>query len=215
MSIRVAIVEDNSGVAASLEQAIAASGNCRCVCTCGDGEHALRAIPKHRPDVVVMDIELPGISGIECTARLKRLLPDTQILILTVYTDTQQIFKALEAGASGYLLKRATPDEIAHSILDVKNGGAPMSAEIARKVVQSFRKPAAASGAIESLSPREAEILAFLAQAYTSKEIASQLGIGYETVCSHLGNIYRKLHVRSRTEAVIKYLQSPDAGAAN
>jgi DNA-binding NarL/FixJ family response regulator len=158
-----------------------------------------------------MDIELPGISGIECTAQIKRLLPQTQILILTVYTDTRQIFKALEAGASGYLLKRATPDEIARSIADVKNGGAPMSAEIARKVVQSFRKPAPAQSTIEVLSPREAEILGLLAQAYTSKEIASELGIGYETVCTHLGKIYSKLHVRSRTEAVIKYFQTPEA----
>jgi DNA-binding NarL/FixJ family response regulator len=210
MPITVAIVEDNAGVAASLERAITAAGNCRFVCSSRDGEHALRTIPRHRPDVVIMDIELPGISGIECTARLKRQLPETQILILTVYTDTRQIFQALEAGASGYLLKRAAPDEIARSILDVKNGGAPMSAEIARKVVQSFRKPAPAQAAIEVLSPREAEILGLLAQAYTSKEIASELGIGYETVCSHLGKIYAKLHVRSRTEAVVKYFRTPE-----
>jgi DNA-binding NarL/FixJ family response regulator len=210
MPITVAIVEDNAAVAASLDHAITATGNCRCVCSSRDGEHALRSIPRHRPDVVIMDIELPGISGIECTARLKRQLPETQILILTVYTDTRQIFQALEAGASGYLLKRATPDEIARSIFDVKNGGAPMSAEIARKVVQSFRKPAPAQAAIEALSPREAEILGFLAQAYTSKEIASELGIGYETVCTHLGKIYAKLHVRSRTEAVVKYFKTPE-----
>ena len=208
MSISVAIVEDNEAVAKSLEKAIIAAGNCRCLGTCADGETALRTIPRQRPDVVVMDIELPGISGIECTSQLKRILPETQILILTVYTDTQQIFRALEAGASGYLLKRATPDEISRAILDVKNGGSPMSAEIARKVVQSFRKPVPANTGIEALSPRESEILALLAQAYTSKEIASEIGIGYETVCSHLGNIYAKLHVRSRTEAVIKYLQT-------
>lgn len=208
MPISVAIVEDNAAVAASLERAITAAEDCRVVSTSGDAEHALRTIPKLRPDVVVMDIELPGISGIECTARLKRILPETQILMVTVYTDTQQIFRALEAGASGYLLKRATPEEIMRSIHDVKNGGSPMSAEIARKVVQSFRKPVPTQAAIEALSPRESEILGLLAQAYTSKEIASELGIGYETVCSHLGNIYAKLHVRSRTEAVIKYLQT-------
>jgi DNA-binding NarL/FixJ family response regulator len=208
MPITVAIVEDNAAVSASLERVITATENCRVVCTSADGEHALRTIPRHRPDVVVMDIELPGISGIECTARLKRILPETQILMVTVYTDTQQIFRALEAGASGYLLKRATPEEIARSIHDVKNGGSPMSAEIARKVVQSFRKPVASQPTIEALSAREAEILGLLAQAYTSKEIAAELGIGYETVCSHLGNIYAKLHVRSRTEAVIKYLQT-------
>lgn len=213
MTISVAIVEDNAAVATSLEKAITTAGNCRCVCSSRDGEHALRTIPKHRPDVVIMDIELPGMSGIECTARLKRVLPESQILILTVYTDTRQIFRALEAGASGYLLKRATPDEIARAVFDVKAGGAPMSAEIARKVVQSFRKPVS-HATIEALSPREAEILGLLAQAYTSKEIASQLGISYETVCSHLGNIYAKLHVRSRTEAVVKYFQTSE-GAAN
>ena len=211
MPITVAIVEDNATVAASLENAIIAAGTCTCVCSSRDGAHALKVIPRHRPDVVIMDIELPGISGIECTARLKRLLPETQVLILTVYTDTRQIFKALEAGASGYLLKRATPEEIARSILDVKNGGAPMSAEIARKVVQSFRKPPSAQAAIEALSPREAEILGLLAQAYTSKEIATELGVGYDTVCSHLGKIYAKLHVRSRTEAVVKYFKSPES----
>jgi DNA-binding NarL/FixJ family response regulator len=211
MPITVAIVEDNASVAESLQRAITLNGNCTCVSSSRDGEHAIRVLPKHRPDVVIMDIELPGMSGIECTARLKRLLPETQVLILTVYTDTQQIFKALEAGASGYLLKRATPDEIARSILDVKNGGAPMSAEIARKVVQSFRKPAPPQAAIEVLTPREAEILELLAQAYTSKEIALQLGVGYQTVCSHLGRIYAKLHVRSRTEAVVKYFKTPDA----
>lgn len=213
MPIAVAIVEDNAAVAASLEKAVTTAGKCKCVCSSRDAEHALRTIPRHRPDVVIMDIELPGMSGIECTARLKRMLPETQILILTVYTDTRQIFKALEAGASGYLLKRATPEEIERSIVDVKAGGAPMSAEIARKVVQSFRRPEPAQSGIEALSPREAEILGLLAQAYTSKEIAGELGISYETVCSHLGNIYAKLHVRSRTEAVVKYFQAPGAAS--
>jgi DNA-binding NarL/FixJ family response regulator len=211
MPITVAIVEDNTSVAESLEDAITSAGNCRCVSSSRDGEHALKQLPQHKPDVVIMDIELPGMSGIECTARLKRLLPETQVLILTVYTDTRQIFKALEAGASGYLLKSASPDEIARSILDVKNGGAPMSAEIARKVVQSFRKPAPPQATLHMLSPREIEVLGLLAQAYTSKEIASELGIGYETVCTHLGKIYEKLHVRSRTEAVVKYLHGPEA----
>ena len=214
MPITVAIVEDNAAVAASLEKAVTAAGHCRCVCSSPDAQHALRTIPKHRPDVVIMDIELPGISGIECTGRLKRMLPEIQILILTVYADTRQILRALEAGASGYLLKRSTPEEIAHAIRDVKEGGAPMSAEIARKVVQSFRKPAPAQATMQVLSPREAEILGLLAQAHTSKEIASALGISYETVCSHLGNIYAKLHVRSRTEAVVKYFQGPEAGSS-
>jgi len=211
MQTTVAIVEDNAAVSASLERIIADAGGCRCVGTSPNAGDALRSIPQYKPDVVIMDIELPDFSGIECTARLKRLLPDLQILILTVYKDNEQIFKALEAGASGYLLKRSTPEEIIRAIEDVKTGGAPMSAEIARKVVQSFHKPAATPDVeMRSLTRRENEILILLAQGYASKEIADQLGISYDTVCDHLGNIYRKLHVRSRTEAVIKYLKFPD-----
>jgi DNA-binding NarL/FixJ family response regulator len=209
MPITVAIVEDNAGVCASLERIIADSESCQCVDTSRNAASALRSIPKHKPDVVIMDIELPDISGIECTARLKRLMPELQILILTVYKDNEQIFKALEAGASGYLLKRSSPGEIIGAIDDVKTGGSPMSAEIARKVVQYFHKTAVPDPAIQSLTRRETEILNLLAQGYASKEIADRLGIGYDTVCDHLGNIYRKLHVRSRTEAVIKYLRTP------
>lgn len=209
MPITVSIVEDNAAICASLERVIAGSDSCKCVSTSLDAEHALRLIPKHKPDVVVMDIELPRISGIECTSRLKRLLPDTRILILTVYKDHEQIFKALKAGASGYLLKRSSSKEILRAICDVKEGGAPMSAEIAAKVVQSFHQSAPSASDIDSLTRREEEILAFLAQGYVSKEIADKLGISYETVRGHLGKIYEKLHVRSRTEAVIKYFQKP------
>jgi DNA-binding NarL/FixJ family response regulator len=201
----VAIVEDNASVSASLEQVLVDSGEYTCICTCRNGAHALRAIPKHRPDVVVMDIELPDISGIECTGRLKDVMPELPILIFTVYKDNEQIFKALEAGASGYLLKRSPPDEILRAMRDVTAGGAPMSAEIARKVVQSFRRPSSARNAEATLTKRETEILGFLAQAYSSKEIAIKLDLGYQTVCTHLGHIYKKLHVRSRTEAVVKY----------
>ncbi|HZP58820.1 MAG TPA: response regulator transcription factor [Opitutaceae bacterium] len=209
MQITVSIVEDNATVSASLERVINNSDSCRCVSLSPNAEHALRVIPKHKPDVVVMDIELPQVSGIECTARLKRLLPEARILILTVYKDHDQIFKALKAGANGYILKRSSSKEILHAIRDVKEGGAPMSAEIAAKVVQSFHKSAAAASEIDSLTRREEEILSFLAQGYVSKEIADRLGISYETVRGHLGNIYEKLHVRSRTEAVIKYFQKP------
>jgi DNA-binding NarL/FixJ family response regulator len=208
--ISVAIVEDNASVRASLQRVLAASGCCRCVCTSGTVDHAVRTVPKHAPDVVIMDIELPDGSGIECTARLKQLLPDVQILILTVYNDDEQIFRALEAGASGYLLKRASPDEIVRAIDDVNSGGSPMSAEIARKVVRSFHKTSAAASDLQSLTRRETEILGALSQGYASKEIAERLGISYDTVCEHLGNIYQKLHVRSRTEAVVKFLQTPD-----
>lgn len=206
--IAVAIVEDNAAVCASLERVIGQAGDCRCVSISRNGAHALRTVPKHQPDVVIMDINLPDVSGIECTARLKQLHPRLQILILTVYDDRRQIFKALEAGASGYLLKRSAPDEIVRAIRDVKAGGAPMSAEIARKVVQSFHRPAAARAQdVEALTARETEILGYLAQGHATKEIADKLGVGYATVCTHLGHIYEKLHVRSRTAAVVKYLQ--------
>lgn len=208
--ITVSIVEDNAAVCASLEHVIGEAADCACVSASRNGEHALRAIPKRRPDVVMMDLNLPDISGIACTARLKILLPETQILILTVYNNNRQIFQALEAGASGYLLKRSSPEEIVRAIRDVKDGGAPMSAEIARKVVQSFRQPVARAQAMQSLTPRETELLVFLAQGDASKEIADKLGVSYATVCTHLGHIYEKLHVRSRTAAVAKYLQNAD-----
>jgi DNA-binding NarL/FixJ family response regulator len=208
--ITVAIVEDNAAVSASLERIVGDSECCRAVCVSRNAAHALRIVPKHRPDVVIMDINLPDLSGIECTARLKRQLPKIQILILTVYNDSRQILQALEAGASGYLLKRSTPEEIVRAIRDVKDGGAPMSAEIARKVVQSFHRPVPRSPEVEALTARETEILGFLAQGQATKEIADQLGVSYATVCTHLGHIYGKLHVRSRTAAVVKYLQNTD-----
>jgi len=206
MSTAIAIVEDNPAVSDSLKKVVEGA-QFKCVCVCPDAETALKQIPKGEPDVVIMDIELPEMSGIECTARLKRLLPNTQILILTVYKNSDLIFKALEAGASGYLLKRSTSEEIVRAIREVKEGGSPMTGEIARKVVQHFRKPATSNPALESLTRREEEILGLLAEGYTSKEIGDKLSISYDTVCSHLRHIYDKLHVRSRTQAVIKYLQ--------
>ena len=215
-NIDVAIVEDNAAVRASLEQLIAESGSCRCVGSSCDAERALESIPVQRPHVVVMDLELPGLSGTECTARLKTMMPDLQILVLTVYHNGEQIFKALEAGASGYLLKRSSPKEIVQAIRDVSSGGAPMSAEIARKVVQSFhRARVTPDPEIQSLTRRESEILEFLAHGYASKEIADRLGISYDTVCGHLGSIYRKLHVHSRTEAVVKFLKGREGRSNN
>lgn len=208
MKTTVAIVEDNGAICASLERVIASSADMRCLSASRNAENALRVIPQNVPDVVLMDIELPGVSGIECTARLKRLLPNLRVLILTVYKDHDQIFRALEAGASGYLLKRSSTEEILRAIRDVKEGGAPMTAEIAAKVVQSFHRPAATPNAlVQTLTARESEILGLLARGYVAKEIADQLGISYETVRGHLANIYEKLHVRSRTEAVIQYFQ--------
>jgi DNA-binding NarL/FixJ family response regulator len=206
--ITVSIVEDKATICASLERMIGNSAQCRCVSTSRNGAHALRAIAEHRPDVVIMDISLPDISGIECTARLKQLLPEIQILILTVYNDSRQIFSALEAGANGYLLKRSTPEEIVRAICDVKAGGAPMSAQIARQVVQSFRKPNSRPEEIQTLTPRETEILELLAQGDASKEIADKLAVSHATICTHLGHIYSKLHVRSRTAAAAKYFEN-------
>ena len=209
MKTTVAIVEDNGVICTSLERVIAASPDLRCLGASRNAEHALRTLPRLAPEVVLMDIELPGLSGIECTVRLKQLLPSVRVLILTVYKDPDQIFRALQAGASGYLLKRSSAGEILQAVRDVKAGGAPMTAEIAAKVVQSFHKPAAAaaSGRVQSLTPREAEVLGLLAQGYVAKEIADRLAISYETVRDHLAHIYEKLHVRSRTEAVIQFFQ--------
>jgi DNA-binding NarL/FixJ family response regulator len=205
--ISVAIVEDNAAVCASLERMINASDKCRCVSTSRNGEQALQAIPVHQPDVVIMDINLPGLSGIECTSRLKRLLPRSQFLVFTVYNDSRQIFSALEAGASGYLLKRSSPEAIVQAVCDVHAGGSPMSAEIARKVVSSFQRPTPPNG-IEALTPREMDILQLVTEGLTTKEIADRSGVSYTTICTHLGHIYEKLHVHSRTAAAAKYLQA-------
>lgn len=201
--ITLAIVEDSTVYREKLEAFINASPDIRCVCACGNGASALARIPALAPQIVLMDMQLPDISGIECIARLSRGLPDTQFLVFTVHADTDQVFKALEAGASGYLLKRSAPDEILGAIRDLRHGGAPMSSEIARKVVQFFHRPSPEKR--PELSPRQDEILQLLAQGYVTKEIADRMNLTVETVRSYLKLIYQKLSVRSRTEAVIKY----------
>jgi len=203
MPISVAIVEDNAGICEELQQILAEDPSCACVCICRNVQTALREVPKHAPDVIIMDIRLPDGSGIDATLRLKRLLPRTEILIFTVYEESEDIFKALEAGASGYLLKETAPEEILSSIHDIKQGGAPMSGDVARKVIQSFRRKPVP---VDPLTSREEEILQLLSQGYVTKEIAQSLAIGPETVKSHLKHIYGKLHVSTRTQAVIKYL---------
>jgi DNA-binding NarL/FixJ family response regulator len=208
MTTCIAIVEDNEEILAMLQRIVARAPQLQCVCTCANGEAAMQMIPAHKPQVVIMDLQLPDFSGIECTIRLKRVMPEIQILVYTVYGDNEQVFKALEAGASGYLLKRSTPEEILQAIVDVHQGGAPMTGEIARKVVQSFRKKEAAPvRETEGLTTREEEILGLLARGFVTKEIAEQLSVSVDTVRFHLKNIYAKLHVRSRTEAVVKYLR--------
>jgi DNA-binding NarL/FixJ family response regulator len=202
---RIAIVEDNKVIRESLVEFVQADPECRCVCACGTAEEALKLIPQHQPEIVLMDIQLPNLSGIECTAQLKRLLPALHIIMVTVYEDTERIFKALRAGACGYLLKRCTPEELLSAIREVGQGGAPMSRDIARKVIASFQEPLTTAAEVEGLSPREREILELLAQGFPNKEIAHRVGVSDGTVRWHLRHVYDKLHVRSRTEAALKF----------
>ncbi|HZT23308.1 MAG TPA: response regulator transcription factor [Verrucomicrobiae bacterium] len=201
----LAIVEDNKTIRESLAEFAQTDPECRCVCTCATAEEALKVIPKHRPDLVLMDIQLPNLSGIECCAQLKQLLPSVQILMVTVYEDTDRIFRALRAGACGYLLKRCTPEELVAAIREVRQGGAPMSREIARKVIASFQEPVLTAAAVEDLSRREREILELVAAGLPNKIIADRLGLTDGTVRWHLRHVYHKLHVRSRTEAALKF----------
>jgi DNA-binding NarL/FixJ family response regulator len=203
----VAIVEDNNDFRASLERYLNEAPGHSCVGAFSAAEEALQKIPRLLPDVTLMDIHLPNLSGVECTRRLKDLCPAVQILILTVYEDNERIFGALQAGASGYLLKRADPSDILRAIQEVKQGGAPMSSQIARRVVHSFRNEPADAPKVEALSQREEEILQHLSKGYSTKEIAERLSVSGNTVRTHLQHIYNKLHVRSRTEAVIKFLR--------
>lgn len=207
MPINLAIVEDNAGICDELAAIIAEAPDCTCAVICRNLQTALRKIPPLNPDVVIMDINLPDGSGIDGAERLKRLLPSTQILMFTIYEDHEQILKSLEAGASGYLLKRTAPEELLRAIREIRNGGVPMTPEVARKVIQTFQRKPVRAEASERLTPREEEILQLLTQGMLSKEIAQRLSISVETVNSHLKHIYGKLHVRTRTEAVIKFLK--------
>lgn len=208
MSIRIAIVEDNEEILRILRRIVDRAPELTCVCTAGSGEGALSLIPPLQPDVVIMDLRLPGMSGVECITRLKSLQPDLQIVVYTVHNNNEQVFQALQAGASGYILKRSTHAEILQAVLDVASGGAPMTGEIARKVVQSmWRKETSEPQSTDALTKREEEILGLLARGFVTKEIADHLSISIETVRFHVKNIYSKLHVRSRTEAVVKYLK--------
>ncbi len=206
MSIAVSIVEDDPQVRSSLAKLIDSSPGYRCVSRHGSAENALAEIPKVKPDVALMDINLPGINGVECVRRLKPQLPGTQMIMLTVYQNTEHIFNALTAGATGYMLKQTPPAELLAAIKEVHAGGSPMSSHIARKIVQSFQQPVPSAVATASLSPREAEVLDLLAKGFLYKEIADQMKVSYATVHTHIRHIYEKLHVRSRTEAVAKHL---------
>lgn len=208
MPISIAIVEDDVRLRTAMERLIARQKGMVFVGSHGDAEEAVELLPVSKPDVVLMDINLPGMSGVECVRSLKPKLPATQILMLTVYEDTDTVFGALSAGASGYLLKRARPQELLKAIEELNQGGSPMSGHIARKVVQSFHPGGKSdSNGDERLSPREEQVLKCLASGYQYKEIAEELTISTETVRTYIRRIYEKLHARSAAEAVAKYLQ--------
>lgn len=207
----IAIVEDNRIIRESLTEFVNSDPDCHCVCLCATAEEALKVVPKNTPDIVLMDIQLPDMSGIECTAQLKQIMPELQIIMVTVYEDTDRIYKALRAGACGYLLKRCMPEELLAAIHEVRLGGAPMSREIARKVITSFQEPVTTAAEVEELSPREREILELVADGFPNKEIADRLGLTDGTVRWHLRHVYNKLHVRSRTEAALKFRSTKGA----
>lgn len=207
MLITVSIVEDNDKLRETLVRVLNRADGFRCVSQYANAEDALKDLPNVKPDVVLMDINLPGMNGVECVRQLKRLSPEIQMMMLTVYEDTENIFDALAAGASGYMLKRTASKELLEAIAEVKRGGSPMTTHIARKVVQSFQRSPAAAAATENLSEREQQVLDLLSQGLMYKEIADKLNISYETVHTYIRRIYEKLQVRTRTEAVAKFLR--------
>jgi len=204
--LRVVLVEDQSDTRESWSRLISSFPDFTCICTCSSAEEALRVIPEVKPDVILMDVFLPRMSGIECTSRLKAALPKTPIVMLTASDEDEILFLALESGADGYLLKRTKPMELRAALLDVLSGGAPMTSEIARHVVASFRQKGGGLDPSISLTPREEETLVLLTKGFANKEIADHLNLSIETVRSHLKNIYTKMHVRSRAEAVAHFM---------
>lgn len=204
--IQVAVVEDESGVRQSLADIIRSLPDCECAATCACAEEALERLPDIKPQVVLMDINLPGMDGVECVRRLSVALPGVQILMLTVYDDPNSIFNSLAAGASGYLLKPVREAELHAALKDVIGGGAPLNGNIARKVVQSFKQATPSDSVTESLSPRELDVLDHLAKGYSYKEVSDIMGISYSTVRTHIEHIYHKLHVQSRGQAVARFL---------
>jgi DNA-binding NarL/FixJ family response regulator len=209
--IRVAIIEDNRTIRESLRCFVQTADDCECVFACATAEEALHELPGHRPEVVLMDIQLPKMSGIECAARLKASMPAVQIIMVTVYEDTERISAALRAGACGYLLKRCTPEDLVAAVREAHLGGVPMPREIARKVIGAFREPVTTSAEVQDLRPSEKRILELLAHGLPNKEIANRLGLSARTVRWHLENIYSKLNVNSRTEALLKFQSTKSA----
>jgi DNA-binding NarL/FixJ family response regulator len=206
-TITVSIVDDEADLREHIGGYLAAAGNIRCVSTYASGEEALEHLARDKPDVILMDINLGDMDGIECVRRLSARMPGAQVLMLTVFEDTERIFRALAAGASGYLLKRLSPRKLVEAIEEVCAGGSPMSAPIARKVVQSFKAMPAHGDETAELSPRERSVLDGLTAGLAYKQIADQLEVSIHTVRNYIRRIYEKLHVRTRTEAVAKFLR--------
>lgn len=209
MNKSVVIVEDDRALRQQLLEILATASDIRCIGAFASAEEALKAIPAKIPDVVLMDIKLPGMSGIECVAKLKRVLPTLQIIMVTVFEDSERIFRALKAGASGYLVKSRPPEQLLEAIRDVHAGGSPMSSHIARKVVQHFHLLDLSSKEAENLSPREEQVLDLLASGFIYKEIGDKLNISVETVRTYVKNICNKMHVRNRLEAVARHRIDP------
>jgi len=207
-TIAVAVVEDDAGLRQSLRKILEDGPGTRCMATVGSAEEAFDTLAAQKPDVILMDVNLPGASGVQCVERLAPLLPQTHFIMLTVFDDTEVVFQSLAAGAIGYLTKPVTSERLLEAIRDVCEGGAPMTSSIARRIVQAFRKPAADPRVAveESLAPREQDVLRLLAKGYLQKEISDQLGISFPTVRTLTARIYAKLHVHSRSQAVAKYL---------
>lgn len=202
---KVAIVEDNKTTRDGLETIVNLSTDFHCICTCSTAEEALKVLPKMEPEMVLMDIQLPNMSGVDCVAKLKELLPSVKAIMVTVYEDPDRIFRALRAGASGYLLKRSTPEEMLGAMREVHLGGGAMSGEIARKVIGYFREQTTSKAKLDELTPREREILELVVHGLSNKDISDRLSLTVESVRWHLKHIYQKLHVHSRTEAALKF----------
>jgi DNA-binding NarL/FixJ family response regulator len=208
--IKVSIVEDDAKLRETMARYFAGQSGFKCLDTYPDAESALAGIPKNPPDVVLMDINLPGIDGIECVARLRSAVPELKIIMLTVFEDSERVFNSLSAGAFGYLVKSNRPAKILQAIREVYEGGSPMSGHIARMVVQSFGKRGETTDETASLTPRELEVLHGLSCGQPYKQIAEELGISLSTVRTYIQRIYEKLHVHSQTEAVMKYARRRD-----
>jgi DNA-binding NarL/FixJ family response regulator len=207
MSISIAVIEDDKTLRNAIKEWISSDKRFKIVSEHGNAEEAVAQLPDKSPNVVLSDINLPGMSGIECVRQLKGRMPKTQFMMLTVYDDTERIFQALSAGATGYLVKRASRDELLTAIADIHRGESPMSSGIARKVVKSFQRSEPATSPTDTLAPRERQVLELLAKGHLYKEIADELQLSVTTVNCYIRSIYEKLQVHSRAQAVAKFLQ--------